>query len=373
MARRRSAKNRNLPANLYARGEYFSWRDPRDGREYGLGKDRRSAIDQALEANLLITGQYSAHRLVDRLTGAANRTFADWHDRYVAILEKRGIKPKSIVSAKDQLRRALLKWGERPLESLAAMDVADLLKEWTDQGRERMATMVRGRLADFFREAIAAGWIVANPADVTKVHGLKTKRERLSLEDFKKILAQTEQDKRRPWAAAALKLALLSGQRREDIARWRPEDVRDGFLWVDQEKTGAKLKLPLTLSLDALSQTLGDVVAECLSSGVANPEAIVHARQFAHRVYPGKGLRPELLTKAFADARKSVDVGGGNPPTFHEIRSLSGRLYEEQHGERFAQRLLGHKSAQTTAVYLDTRGSEWMNVDVPQVVEVAHR
>ncbi|UGA37755.1 phage integrase Arm DNA-binding domain-containing protein [Chromobacterium haemolyticum] len=111
MARRRSAKNRNLPANLYARGEYFSWRDPRDGREYGLGKDRRSAIEQALEANLLITGQYSAHRLVDRLTGAANRTFADWHDRYVAILEKRGIKPKSIVSAKDQLRRALLKWG----------------------------------------------------------------------------------------------------------------------------------------------------------------------------------------------------------------------------------------------------------------------
>ncbi|MGC0155792.1 tyrosine-type recombinase/integrase [Chromobacterium vaccinii] len=366
MGRRRSARNRSLPANLYARGEYFSWRDPRDGKEYGLGKDRRSAIEQALEANLLITSQYSAHRLVDRLTGAANRTFADWHDRYIAILEKRGIKPNSIVSAKDQLRRALQKWGNQPVESLVALDIADLLKEWTDAKKERMATMVRGRLADFFREAIAAGWISANPADVTKVHGLRTKRERLSLESFLLILKEAEKDKRRPWAASSLKLALLSGQRREDIACWRPSDVRDNFLWVDQEKTGMKLKLPLSLRLEALPQSLGEVISECLNSGVTNPETIVHARQFAHRVHPGKALRPALLTRAFADARDQAGIGGENPPTLHEIRSLSGRLYEEKYGERFAQRILGHRNAQTTALYLDTRGSEWMSIEPPQ-------
>ncbi|MDE1714897.1 phage integrase Arm DNA-binding domain-containing protein (plasmid) [Chromobacterium amazonense] len=136
MGKRRSAINRNLPSNLYVRGEYFSWRDPRDGKEYGLGKDRRAAVEQALEANLLITSQYSRHRLVDRLTGAAERTFGDWHDRYVLILEKRGIKPHSVVSAKDQLRRALQRWGDTPLESLLAMDVAALLQEWTEQGKE---------------------------------------------------------------------------------------------------------------------------------------------------------------------------------------------------------------------------------------------
>ncbi|WP_233593059.1 hypothetical protein [Candidatus Pantoea deserta] len=39
---------------------------------------------------------------------------------------------------------------------------------------------------------------------------------------------------------------------------------------------------------------------------------------------------------------------GANPPTFHEIRSLSGRLYETRNGEAFAQRLLGHKNLSMT-------------------------
>ncbi|EDW1125410.1 TPA: tyrosine-type recombinase/integrase [Salmonella enterica] len=44
-----------------------------------------------------------------------------------------------------------------------------------------------------------------------------------------------------------------------------------------------------------------------------------------------------------------------NPPTFHEIRSLAGRLYKNEHGEVFAQKLLGHTSANTTKLYLDER------------------
>ncbi|WP_440029882.1 tyrosine-type recombinase/integrase [Chromobacterium amazonense] len=141
--------------------------------------------------------------------------------------------------------------------------------------------------------------------------------------------------------------------------------LRDGYLWVLQEKTGMRLKLPLSLKLDALPQTLGDVIEECLSSGVAKPKGIVHARQFGHRVFPGKHLRPPLLTRAFADARDRAGITGESPPTFHEIRSLAGRLYEEKYGERFAQRLLGHKNAQTTALYLDTRGAEWMSIELP--------
>lgn len=366
MGRRRTAKNRSLPPNLYERKGYFAWRDPRDGKEYGLGKDKRSAIEQAIEANLLASGQYSPHRLIDRLTGAADRTFADWYDRYMVIMEKRELKPKSIQSVKDLLRAPLKKWGITPLEQITVLAVGELIKTWTDQGKLRMATHVKSRLSDFFREAIAAGWIQTNPAEVTKIHGLKTKRERLPLTAFKAILEKAKQDTRRPWAYSALKLALITGQRREDLAKAKPEDVNDGYFHVIQEKTGMRLRLPLDLRLDDLKQTLGEVISECLNSGVKEPEYLIHHRQFAHRVRPGQRLRAELLTRAFADHRDTAEVGGeDNPPTFHEIRSLSGRLYANIYGQEFAQAILGHRTASTTATYLDLRGSEWATVTRP--------
>ncbi|KEA52907.1 integrase [Mangrovibacter sp. MFB070] len=44
-----------------------------------------------------------------------------------------------------------------------------------------------------------------------------------------------------------------------------------------------------------------------------------------------------------------------NPPSFHEIRRLSGRLHEEQRGKDFAQKLFGHRSEKMTEKYLDVR------------------
>ncbi|EFZ5937058.1 tyrosine-type recombinase/integrase, partial [Shigella boydii] len=49
-----------------------------------------------------------------------------------------------------------------------------------------------------------------------------------------------------------------------------------------------------------------------------------------------------------------------NPPTFHEVRSLAGRLYKETCGEEFAQRLLGHTSEKTTKMYLDEREKTYL-------------
>ena len=51
------------------------------------------------------------------------------------------------------------------------------------------------------------------------------------------------------------------------------------------------------------------------------------------------------------------------PFTFHEIRSLSERLYKEEFGAEFAQSILGHKNARTTERYDDLRG-EWKVVKV---------
>ncbi|AGP46952.1 hypothetical protein HL670_03154 [Serratia plymuthica] len=49
-----------------------------------------------------------------------------------------------------------------------------------------------------------------------------------------------------------------------------------------------------------------------------------------------------------------------SPPTFHEIRSLAGRLYEKERGRDFAQKLLGHTSEIMALKYLNTRGKEYV-------------
>lgn len=70
-------------------------------------------------------------------------------------------------------------------------------------------------------------------------------------------------------------------------------------------------------------------------------------------------IHPDGLTKKFVKARKISGVKfSDNPPTFHEIRSLAGRLYKDERGEESAQKLLGRTSENTTKLYLDERDNK---------------
>ncbi len=76
---------------------------------------------------------------------------------------------------------------------------------------------------------------------------------------------------------------------------------------------------------------------------------------------PDGSLHPDSLTKKFVTARTGTDFRfDESPPTFHEIRSLAGRLYEKEKGKEFAMKLLGHKSEKMTNKYLDMRGKEYV-------------
>ena len=73
------------------------------------------------------------------------------------------------------------------------------------------------------------------------------------------------------------------------------------------------------------------------------------------------GVNKGTISRGFKNARTLSGLSWDNPPSFHEIRSLSGRLYKDQGVD--AQSLLGYKSAETTALYIDVRGSEWISVE----------
>lgn len=76
---------------------------------------------------------------------------------------------------------------------------------------------------------------------------------------------------------------------------------------------------------------------------------------------PNGDQHPDGITKKPVAAGKAAGIAFQNsPPTFHGIRSLSGRRYEKEKGKKFARKLLGHKSEKRTDKYLDTWEKEYV-------------
>lgn len=364
MGRRRSSRTRALPPNLYERHGYFSWRDPRNGKEHGLGRDKRSAVAQAIEANHKIEGTVGKRRLVDRLEVGPDNSVSAFCDLYqaaaVARHEAGKLSLNYIYSIKQQTKLLRDEWGDRRIDAISTRDIADYLGKWEAQGKLRMAQAVRSYLKDFFTAAIAKGWLTANPVVATRVADVEVKRARLTLEDFKAIHAVALKEFS-PWLARAMELALVTGQRREDVVGMGPKHLRDGRLWLVQGKTKNKLSIPLDLRLNAVGWSVGEVIARCKDNILS--KHFVHHSKPAGRAKPGDGVLPNTLAAAFASARDQAKLsweGGATPPSFHEMRSLAARLYATQGVD--AQALLGHKTASMTARYRDSRGAEWIEV-----------
>lgn len=365
--RQRGSRTEGLPANLYERSGYYSWRDPQTGKEHGLGRDRRSAVEQAIEANLVVEGLQNKRRLVDRLNTGPNNSVGAFCDLYAGIIdgckEAGRIKKATHEHVSQRIRHFRAALGERRTDTITTRDIADYLATWEERGKLRMAQSVRAFLLDLFTVAKSKGWVTINPVTDTKVAPAEVQRARLTLDDFRAIHAVAVKDYA-PWLARVMELALVTGQRREDLAAMGPRDVRDGKLWLVPKKTekhGMRICIPLDLRLQVVNWSVGEVIARCRDK-VLSPRFIHHS-SFAGRAKPGDGIRPHTISMWFAEARDKSGrtwPDGSTPPSFHEIRSLAARLYHEQGIN--AQSLLCHKSPAMTARYCDSRGSEWIEV-----------
>ncbi|MGL9721030.1 phage integrase Arm DNA-binding domain-containing protein [Symbiopectobacterium sp.] len=355
MARRRSHKNRDLPPNLQPRnGGYFCYRDPRTGKEYGLGRHRQEAITQAIAANMAIYGSSKQSPLVDRINGTQVTTVSEWTERYLTVLEGRKLKPKTMGEYNKYLKAVNAHLGEFVLQKVETKDIASFLNQWVKAGKVTMANRIRTLLLDLFREAIAEGLLKSNPAEVTRNHRVEIQRERITLDNWKDI--RKAADTLPAWVGPCLDLALLTGQRLGDIQALRWEDFKDGRLYIKQAKTGMMLAFSETIRIDCLNLCLSDVLNQfrALNNGGAHLVADAKHEQFSQ----------DTISRAFLKARRlSGLTWQGKAPSFHEIRSLAARLYTDEKGRDYAQKLLGHKSSEMTDKYRDVRGAEWAEIE----------
>jgi transposase-like protein len=102
----------------------------------------------------------------------------------------------------------------------------------------------------------------------------------------------------------------------------------------------------------------GEVVSRCRDI-VVSPYLLHHIRNHL-TVKKGDPISRGRISHGFQTARERTTLQWDHPPTFHEIRSLSGRLYKDQWVD--AQALPGHKDSKTTSKYLDGCGIEWISV-----------
>jgi integrase len=357
--RKRSTRNAGLPDGLRVRDGYYSYKSPLDGRERGIGRDRLKAIQFAREANAEIRRLSGEQSAAEWVRGESAKTWGTWLDKYKELLGKRSIARRTRVFYELLMRRARAQWPESiAITAIDTAMIADAVDAIEAEGKHRMAQAYRQWLQDCFRCSIAKGWRLDNPVSVTDRVKNKTKRARLTLD---MVLAICKAPTTRPWLRNAIMLALVTGQRREDIVGAKRKDVREGCLWVEQRKTGAKVAIPLALRLDALGCSLGEVIDQCRATNILS-HYIVHQTTQRGGSRLGAPIYVGAVTKQFTAAMRllSIDWSDRTPATFHELRSLSKRLYDAQGGVN-TQQLLGHSSPDTAAIYSDGRG-EWVRV-----------
>lgn len=367
-ARKRVASRRHWPQNLRQNTQGYYWyQHPVTGKTYGLGKDFEIACDEARTANFDIERRKGHVSLLQRINGG-EMTLTAWCDKYAE--ERAGGNRYTVAAMRSQIKAIKeAAFAVQALPDVTPLEIADFVKLCMAERGDSMAGTIRERLHDLFREATAHGLIPVgkNPVEAILKPTRVVTRARLTLDDYKLILEKAREDRDRRWAANAIELALVCGQRREDVVSMRFDQVKDGFLWIEQTKgkegNKAKLRIPLGLRLEALGVSLEDVLRRCRDN-VATKN-VIHFAKNTGRAKPGSTPKAGTMSDVFAQIRDEAKIevpAGKTPPSFHEIRSLAARLYTEERGAEFAQALLGHKSSSMTALYRDVRGREWTEI-----------
>ena len=328
-----------------------------------MGVDKAFACAEARKANATLA-TLRPSTLVDWVSGRTEYTLTDWLPQYKKLwLQKSEIPPadntlRSCTMYLKKIASASYAWNR--LQDVTTAHVAEHIQQITSESGSPSAINFRARLSDVFRMAETQGLIPAgsNPVRATYAPTRSVKRERLSLDQFLAIREVAP-----IWLQRAMNLALVTAQRREDITRMRFADFKDGKLHVEQGKTGVRLSISGAIRLEAVDLSVEQVVGNCRDLIISRH--MVHHVKHVARVKPGEPIDPNGLSNGFAKARVAAGIEaekGRTPPSFHEIRSLSERLYKAERGAEFAQAILGHKHASMTAVYDDLRGKGWAEV-----------
>lgn len=205
-----------------------------------------------------------------------------------------------------------------------------------------------------------------------KLEANQKQRLPLDIGGFKLIYEKAD-----PWLQLAMKQSLITLQARLEICNMQHSHYRDGHLYVIRHKVAgdsdmAFIKIKLTdelLDLKAQSLALDNTLSPYLIHRRPDSMRREHIETKPHWTY----VTPDYLSGAFAEARdqiaKYAEMKPRQRPTFHEVRGLGSRLYEDAGMSKTAiQALMTHAHAKTTEIYLEGGAQALKDSDYQEVV-----
>jgi integrase len=270
---------------------------------------------------------------------------------------ERHVKPRNRPrTAEETIRilhtKVLPVWDGRKIQDIGRRDVIELLDGIVDAGTPVAANRTLAALSKLFNWATDRGVIDANPCVRIKAPAAETSRDRVLSDDELRLL----------WRGCAkigwpfgpfVQLLLLTAQRRDEVAKMRRAELREGgTLWVipaERAKNGQAHDVPLSDAAQCVLGSLPRVVGQAgyLISTTGNSGVSGYAKAKAR-------LDAAMLKLARTDAEEA----GGDPASvalepwrLHDLRRTvatgMARLGVEPH---VVEAVLNHRSGTITGV-----------------------
>lgn len=259
------ARVRGLAVRATARGvKTFSYvyRSPVTRRQRRVTLNRwpqapeaqAEALREARQRALSLQAEVTAGRdpLAPELRrGGDDMTVAELLELYMSVEARPSLKTAGQVER--TLRNHLLPLlGDRPLRSIGRADILDLLDGMVQADKAGAAWNVKKYTTRLFNFALERDLLPASPASNLRMRALQRRNEdagRELTDDELRALWAAIGEERSPWREC-MKLLLLTGQRRTEIAelRWSEVDKSRKLLALDpaRYKTGIEHVVPLS-------------------------------------------------------------------------------------------------------------------------------
>lgn len=232
-------------------------------------------------------------------------------------------------------------FGDAPLDQVKPSHIQLYIDKRTAASKHR-AQRERSVFAMLFAWCIAREFCTFNPAAAIKGKRLPGRKHIDISDEMLAAVYCAGSDALRD----AIDLAYFIGQRPADVLKVSETDIRDGILFVRQNKTGTPIRYPVEHGLAELVARIRERKREkdvhCLA-------LLVDER--------GQPMTKAKLRKRFEDARSAAGITG-EQFQFRDLRRRAGADMRDLAGLDAAQNLLGHKSQAMTEHYTGARGKK---------------
>lgn len=243
---------------------------------------------------------------------------------------------KSIRTQRDnekELVNLLKVFAHMPIDAIQPMHIREYL-DIRGQVAQVRANREKALFSHIFNKSREWGYTAAqNPCQ--GVRGFKeTGRTRYVTDaEFDQVKAHAHYT-----VVDAMDLALLTGQRPADVLKIKKTDIRDGALWVVQNKTGARLGIEVTGHLAEVIDRIGKRPRKAISPYLIQDENGQPLSQFA-------------LRSRFDKARTLAKVE-------FQFRDIRAKAATDTGDLAHSQKLLAHKNRDMTEHYVKARIGE---------------